>query len=308
MIAEQSPVEAAAMQGVPGRPTVDSATGEAIRVFEGPDGRRLAYADTGGSGRPVLCLAGLTRNMRDFAPLHDHLAPGTRVIRLDSRGRGASERAADPNHEYAIPVETGDVLALIAHLGLERLRIVGTSRGGILGMAVAAGRPGLVEGLVLNDVGAVIEMRGLLRIFATLGRPPRGETFEDAAAELARQNAREFPDVPPARWLQHAHALYDDADGRPVLSYDPKLRTATAAALDMEAATITLWPLFEGLKAIPVLTLRGQFSDILSQSTLAEMAAWHPDFEGVEIPGRGHTPFLDEPAALEAIDRFLERT
>lgn len=276
--------------------------------FAAPDGRRLAYLDTGGPGPPVLCLAGLTRNGRDFDFLAEHLAPRYRVIRLDSRGRGRSDHAEDPLSEYTVPVESGDALALLDHLAIPKVTIIGTSRGGILGMAVAAGRPGLVEGLVLNDVGAVIEMRGLLRIFATLGRPPRGETFEDAAAELARQNAREFPDVPPARWLQHAHALYDDADGRPVLSYDPKLRTATAAALDMEAATITLWPLFEGLKAIPVLTLRGQFSDILSQSTLAEMAAWHPDFEGVEIPGRGHTPFLDEPAALEAIDRFLERT
>lgn len=275
-----------------------------MRYFEAPDGRRLAYRDSGGTGAPVLCLAGLTRNSRDFDALACHLAPRHRVIRLDSRGRGASDHAADPATEYTVPVETGDALALLSRLGLDRVAVIGTSRGGILGMAMAAGQPGLVRALVLNDVGAVIEMRGLLHILARLDRAPEDPDFESAARRLAEENAAAFPDVPLARWRIHARAIFDEVEGRPRLAHDPRLRTA-AAAVDDDAATISLWPLFEGIGATPVLVIRGETSDILSRETVAAMAAHHPGLWRVEIPGRGHAPFLDEPGALAAIDPFL---
>ena len=275
-----------------------------IRHFEAPDGRRLAYRDSEGEGPPVLCLAGLTRNSRDFDALAAHLAPRHRVIRLDSRGRGASEHAEDPVSEYSVPVETGDALALLAHLGIARVGVIGTSRGGVLGMALASAQPGLVGALVLNDVGAVIDMRGLLHILARLGRPPRDPDFESAARRLAAENADAFPDVPLARWRIHARAMFDDEDGRPRLSHDPQLRAA-AAAVDDKATTISLWPLFEALGETPVLVIRGANSDILSRQTVEAMAAHHPGLDSIEIAGRGHAPFLDEPEALGAIDLFL---
>lgn len=277
-----------------------------IREFSAPDGRRLAYTDTGGTGAPVLCLAGLTRNHRDFDRLGAHLAPRYRVIRLDSRGRGMSGWAIEPLSEYIVPVETGDVIALLRHLTLGPVTVIGTSRGGILGMALASGLPGAVRALVLNDVGAVIDARGLLRIYATLGREPRAATFEEAGRALMAENARGFPDVPAARWVEHARALYrEDETGRPRLSYDPRLRSAVGVALEGVDGEVSLWPMFDSLLELPVLVLRGENSDILSPKTVAQMAARHPGLVHVEIPGRGHAPFLDEPEALAAIDAFL---
>ncbi len=274
--------------------------------FHAKDGRRLAYRDSGGDGRPILCLGGLTRNGRDFDCVCARLGGRFRVLRLDSRGRGGSERAEDPLAEYAVPTEAADAMALLDHLGIARTAIIGTSRGGILGMSIAAGRPGLVSALVLNDVGAVIEMGGLLRIMVGLGRPPRAASFEAAGEALRQENARGFPDVPLERWIEHAHAIYDDDHGRPVLAYDPKLRFAVGAAIEGQTDRLSLWPLFEALDAVPILVLRGENSDILTRDTVAAMRAHRPDIQCVEVAGRGHAPFLDEPEAIAAIEAFLE--
>ncbi|MEO0822148.1 MAG: alpha/beta hydrolase [Pseudomonadota bacterium] len=273
-------------------------------TFAAADGRRLAFADEG-EGPAVLCLAGLTRNMHDFDHVAAHLAERYRVIRLDSRGRGRSEHAQDPIAEYSVPVEAGDVLALIAHLGLHRVSIIGTSRGGILGMALAAGNPGLVDALVLNDIGAMIEMKGLLRILAGLGRAPEDASFEAAAERLAAEHAADFPGVPVARWLVHARAVYRDEAGRPALSYDPHLRAAAAAAMDLETGFVDLWPLFRAIGEVPVLLIRGANSDLLSAKTAEAMAAENPRLSAVTVADRAHVPFLDEPPAVAAIDAFL---
>lgn len=278
-----------------------------LHHFHAPDGRRLAYAEDGEPGAPViLCLAGLTRNHRDFGDLAAHLAPRYRVLRLDSRGRGGSERAEHPQAEYTVPVEAGDAIALLDHLAIDRVALIGTSRGGVLSMAIAGGGPERISAVVLNDVGAVVEGRGLLRILATLGRPPSGRTFEEAAAALRATNGAAFPTVSDAEWLRHAHRLYDDDGGRPILSYDPRLRLAVAGAIDSGEPSVTLWPLFDALKALPVLAIRGGHSDILTAETLTAMAAHHPGLAALTLPDRGHAPFLNEPPALEAIDAFLD--
>ena len=157
------------------------------RYFGAPDGRRLAYQDTGGAGPVVLCLAGLTRNARDFAGLAAHLAPRYRVLRLDARGRGLSEWAGDPVAEYTVPVEAGDALALLDHLEVPRAAIIGTSRGGLQGMMIGATAPGRVSCLVLNDIGPVIEPRGLDNIMGYLGIEPEAASFEARAAALGRR-------------------------------------------------------------------------------------------------------------------------
>jgi pimeloyl-ACP methyl ester carboxylesterase len=276
-----------------------------IEHFAAPDGRRLAYRDSGGDGAPILCLAGLTRNGRDFDALAAHLAPRYRVIRLDARGRGESERAEVPEQEYTVPVETGDALALLGHLGLGSAAVIGTSRGGITGMSMAAGAPGSVAALVLNDIGAEVGVRGLRRILSGLGRAPEDADFDAAAERLFAENRGHFPSVPFERWQRHARAIHDDdGTGRPCLAYDPELRV-TGAGLDESAATVDLWPLFDAVGQVPVLVIRGENSDILSRATVAAMAARHPGLALSEVPGRGHAPFLDEPEAVRAIDRFL---
>jgi pimeloyl-ACP methyl ester carboxylesterase len=272
-----------------------------------PDGRRLAYADEG-QGPAVLCLAGLSRNLRDFAHIPAQL-PGFRVIRLSSRGRGGSDHAEDPMAEYQIPVELGDAIALLDHLGLAGVGVLGTSRGGILGMAMAAARPDLIASLALNDVGAAIEVAGLLRIAGYVGKPPEAKTFAEAAETMRAAHADDFPGVPLARWEGHARAVFDQGPGgAPILSYDPALAAATLGALDPAQAQIDLGPLFAASLGIPVLAIRGARSDVLSAETLAAMAAQHPDFTALTIADRGHAPFLDEPEAAAALRAHFERT
>ncbi|MHA1527591.1 MAG: alpha/beta fold hydrolase [Alphaproteobacteria bacterium] len=275
------------------------------RHFEAPDGRRLAYQDTGGAGPVALCLAGLTRNARDFAGLAAHLAPLYRVLRLDSRGRGMSEWADDPVGEYTVPVEAGDALALLDHLEVPRAAIVGTSRGGVLGMVIGTLAPARMSCLVLNDIGPVIEPQGLAYIMSYLGIEPEAARFREAAAALEKSMGAAFPDLSALQWLGFARTIYRDEGGRPRLSYDARLRDAVEAAL--AGAPADLWALFDALEGVPILTIRGENSDIMSAETLAEMARRRPDMAHVTVTNRGHAPFLDEPAAVAAIDEFLER-
>jgi pimeloyl-ACP methyl ester carboxylesterase len=275
------------------------------RYFAAPDGRRLAYQDTEGTGPVVLCLAGLTRNARDFAGLAAHLAPLYRVLRLDARGRGMSEWADDPVAEYTVPVEAGDALALLDHLEVPRAAIIGTSRGGLLGMVIGATAPGRVNCLVLNDFGPVIESRGLDNIMGYLGVEPEGESFETMAVVLERAMGADFPGLSSRQWEGFARTIYRDEGGRPRLSYDARLRDAVEAAL--AGAPADLWVLFDALAGLAILTIRGGNSDILSAETLAEMARRRPDMAHVTVGNRGHAPFLDEPAAAAAIDEFLQR-
>ncbi|MEM9146782.1 MAG: alpha/beta hydrolase [Pseudomonadota bacterium] len=277
-----------------------------MQHFRAADGRMLSFRDSGGQGPVVLCLAGLTRNARDFDSLAERLAPHRRVVRMNARGRGGSDWAKDPLAEYTIAVELGDVMALIAHLGVTRLAVIGTSRGGILGMALAAAMPGVLSGLVLNDVGAQIETKGLLAIMDYLGHPPDAPDFDAAAAALAERNAAQFPGVPLARWVRHARAIYDDRDGRPVLAYDPALRQAVGATLDPSLPHVDLWLMLDALATMPVLLIRGANSDILSAETAERMQARLPLLTRSEIADRGHAPFLDEPSAIKAIEGFLE--
>ncbi len=252
-----------------------------------------------------LCLAGLTRNARDFAGLAAHLAPRHRVLRLDSRGRGLSEWAGDPIAEYTVLIEARDVLALLDHLEVPRAAVIGTSRGGILGMGIGATAPGRLNCLVLNDIGPVVEPRGLDNIMGYLGLEPEAGSFEAAAAGLERAMGVAFPDLSTLRWLGFARTIYRDEGGRPRLSYDARLRQAVETA--MQGAPADLWPYFDALAELPILTIRGANSDILSAATLDEMARRRPDMASVTVARRGHVPFLDEAEAVAAIDDFLER-
>jgi pimeloyl-ACP methyl ester carboxylesterase len=283
------------------------------RFFEAPDGRRLAYQDTGqdtGHDPPViLCLPGLTRNARDFARLALHLASRYRVLRLDPRGRGLSEWAEDPLAEYTVPVEAHDALALLDHLEIPQASIIGTSRGGVLGLIIGATAPVRMSCLVLNDIGPVVEPQGLAGIMGFLGIQPQAVNFEAAAAALKRTMGAAFPDLSPRQWLGFARTIYRDEDGRPRLSYDPRLREAVELAMHVaaQAGQQDLWGIFDALAEVPILTIRGANSDILSAETLTGMARRRPDMAHVTLANRGHVPFLDEPQALTAIDDFLER-
>ena len=269
------------------------------QFFTTPDGARLAYADHG-TGLPLLCLAGLTRSMADFDYLMPHLPP-LRVIRMDYRGRGASDwTGADT---YTVPQEAKDALALMDHLGIDRFAILGTSRGGLIGMLLAAMAKPRLLGLCLNDVGPVIDPVGLDRIFAYVGRDPAQKNHA-ALAEAYANFLPGFANVPPGRWLSEAqnHAL--ETAGGLKIPYDPALRDAFLKAFD--GPPVDLWPLFDALAGLPVALIRGDNSDLLSPDTANEMRRRRPDMIFASVSDRAHIPFLDEPESLTALRAFLK--
>ena len=266
--------------------------------FTAADGARLFYTDEG-HGVALLCLAGLTRNHSDFDYMAPHLPP-LRLIRLDYRGRGQSDWTGAES--YTVPQEAADVLALLDHLGLESAAILGTSRGGMVGMYLAATAPERVRGLVLNDVGPVLEPLGLERIKAYIGFRPASRSH--AAAAVALEHAAEgFANVPASRWMEEAQRHFIETDQGLDINYDPALRKAFLAALDGPAPD--LWPLFDACCTKPLALIRGANSDLLTQASADEMAARCPAMICEEVPDRGHIPFLDEPESLRAINRFL---
>lgn len=272
--------------------------------FKTSDGIRLHYEESG-TGTPLLCLAGLTRNGRDFSLLAPHMADA-RLITLDARGRGQSDH--DPNHaNYTILRETQDGVELLDHLALDRVVVLGTSRGGMIAMTLATLQPDRLAGVILNDVGPVIEPTGLARIMDYVGVAPTSKTYDEAATVLKAVMEPHFPGVPLEIWRIQAENQYQETPDGLALRYDPALRTAL-----MEQATAgpvpDLWPFFEALQGIPTGVLRGANSDILSHATLKQMQARHPGLITAEIPDRGHVPFLDEPQSLTVIRKILDQT
>lgn len=267
------------------------------------DGVRLAYHETG-AGVPLLCLPGLTRNMDDFEPVAEHFADRARVIRMDFRGRGASGNA-DPA-TYQVPQEARDVQALMDHLGLDRAAILGTSRGGLVAMMLAATAKDRLAAVILNDVGPEIMPEGLAGIMDYIGRPPVFRSHAEAAAAFPALFGDVFHGVPDATWAAFARRLYREEGGRLHLRYDPRLREAVAPAFAPDAVQPDLWPLFDAMEGLPLGLIRGAGSNILSAETAAEMRRRRPDMVFAELPDRGHVPFLDEPASQAVIHAVLD--
>ncbi|MBN2630990.1 MAG: alpha/beta fold hydrolase [Rhodobacteraceae bacterium] len=271
-----------------------------MQTFRAEDGAKLAFRDEG-EGLPLLALAGLSRDGRDFDYLARHLPPDVRLIRLDSRGRGGSDWTGPAT--YTVAQEAKDAIALLDHLGLDRAAIIGSSRGGLLGLVIAATQKHRLLGLCLNDVGPVLERDGLLRIGAYVGMEPTVPTLSEVADRM--QHAMPgFFHVPSLRWQEETVRHYVQLDDHVGLTYDPALRVALDAA--MVDPLPEVWPLFEACEGLPLAVIRGANSDVLSHQTFAEMCRRRPDICGVEVPERGHIPFLDEPLALECIHHWLE--
>ncbi|HMQ41491.1 MAG TPA: alpha/beta hydrolase [Paracoccus sp. (in: a-proteobacteria)] len=269
------------------------------QFFTADDGAKLAYSDEG-EGLPVLCLAGLTRNMADF----DHVAPhlsGVRMIRMDYRGRGQSDYTGAAT--YTVPQEAKDALALLDHLGVKKAAVLGTSRGGLIGLFLAAVAKDRLLGLCLNDVGPHIEREGLERIKDYVGRNPNAKTHETVAERMAALSPG-FANVPEGRWLSDARKFYDETPEGLRIKYDLALREAFLAAFEGEAPD--LWPLWEATAGLPVAVIRGANSDLLGREAYAEMQRRRPDGIYTEVPDRAHVPWLDEAESLTAIGAWID--
>lgn len=270
------------------------------QFFNAPDGTKLAYQDEG-AGVPILCLSGLTRNARDFDYVTPHLM-GCRVIRPDYRGRGQSDWAEYST--YTVPVEAGDVLALMDHLGLERAAILGTSRGGLIAMMLAATAKDRLLGVCLNDIGPVVNMEGRKFIMTYLGKRPPQKTFEEAA-QVRAKHLHDFPNVPMSRWMEEVKNHYIQDDKGLNITYDPALRSIVAET-NMVEPQPDLWPWFDAMEGLPLALIRGANSDLLAADIAAEMRRRRPDMFYANVPDRGHVPFLDEAESLDVIHKFLE--
>lgn len=276
--------------------------------FDTADGLSLYYEIHGNrDGLPLICLPGLTRDGQDFRYALPHLGD-YRVILLDLRGRGRSDYAEDPM-TYNVLTEAADVVALMDHLGLARAAILGTSRGGLVAMALAGTARDRLSAVILNDVGPDIAEPGLKRIFDYLGRRPSGKTHAQAAKGLEFGLGAAFPGLPRARWLEEAQTFYTETPDGLELRYDARLRDAflaQAEAIAQMEEKPSLWPWFLAFEGLPVGVIRGAHSDILSAKTYAEMQDRLPSLQAVELPDRGHIPFLDEAPALALIHAVLK--
>jgi pimeloyl-ACP methyl ester carboxylesterase len=265
------------------------------------------YAAAAGPAKlPVIAIHGLTRNSADFGAIAPLIAQsGRRVLAIDVRGRGQSDRAPDPM-TYQPLNYAHDVLALMDQAGIARAVFLGTSMGGLITMALTAIRSKVVAAAILNDIGPEVAKEGLARIAAYSGQPVDTPGWAEAAAYVKSINAVAFPHYTDADWDAFARRTFKiGTEGSPVLDYDPDIAVPIRAA-GASALVPNLWPMFRRLaKARPVLLVRGQNSDLLSEAIAAKMQKRAPKMDYVEVPGVGHAPMLDEPEAKAAIFPFL---
>jgi pimeloyl-ACP methyl ester carboxylesterase len=291
---------------------MDISTGFSDFFYSAPDGLKLharVYGEESSIGLPVICLAGLTRNARDFHDLALLLSRDAqwprKVVAFDYRGRGQS--AYDPNWKnYDLVVEAGDIVAGLTALGIEHGAFIGTSRGGLIIHVLAAMRPAALKAVVLNDIGPVVEGEGLAHISAYLQRAPKPKDLADAIAIQKAVHARAFSALSDNDWERFIRAIYREQDGVPVPDFDPALLNIVKA-MDSTQPLPVLWPQFEGLSAIPMLVIRGVNSKLLSAVTLEEMARRHPDCKTVTVEGQGHAPLLETGDLPAIIAAFLSR-
>lgn len=280
------------------------------RFVTAPDGLKLhlrSYGPQRAPRLPVMCLAGLSRTAADFDVLARALAGDAAaprlVLALDYRGRGLSDYDPDPA-KYTVATELGDVIAVLTATQAAPAVVIGTSRGGLVAMALAAVQPGALAGVVLNDIGPVIEPPGLMRIKAYVGKLPEPRSYQEGADILRRLAEAQFPKLEPAHWLALARRGWREQNGRLVTTYDPAIMN-TLAAVTPDQPLPAMWPQFDAMRNLPLLVIRGANSDLLSTKTVAEMAARHPGMETIEVPDQGHAPLLEDAATIAAIVSFV---
>ncbi len=275
------------------------------RFYSAEDGLKLHMRDWPSRSRatPVVCLPGLARTAADFEALASRLAATRRVVALDYRGRGLSEW--DRNWKnYDLMAENADILSVLVAAEISEAIFVGTSRGGIHTMILTATGPTLIRAAVLNDIGPVLEAKGLARIRGYVGKLPAPNSWADATDLARRTMSAQFTGLSDADFEAYARLTFEEKDGRFATRYDPMLMK-TLDAYDLNSPLPTMWPQFEGLRDVPVLAIRGENSDLLSIETLDEMGRRHPRFQSFTVPGQGHAPLLLDVSSIDRIASFV---
>ena len=264
---------------------------------------RISYLEWGdpGNDRVLICAHGLTRCARDFDTLAAAMQDRYRVVCPDVAGRGGSDWLIDPML-YQLPQYLCDMVTLIARLDVEAVHWVGTSMGGLIGMALAAQPNTPVRRFVINDAGPVIAKVSLERIATYVGIAPTFPSI-DAADQYVRAISTTFGPHSHAQWrfLTEVVVRRND-DGSWRMHYDPKLAEPFRAL--MPEKDLELWPLWDAVRC-PTLALRGALSDLLTKETCAQMAERGPKAKVVEIPGVGHAPTLMHADQVAIVREFL---
>ncbi len=270
------------------------------------DGLRLhvrAYGARASAALPVVCLPGLARSAADFESLAATLSSNRQVLAVDYRGRGKSDYDHNPAN-YNLQVELADVLAVLTAFGIGPAVFIGTSRGGILTMLLAVARPTAIAGCVLNDIGPVIELGGVMRIKSYVGKLPQPASFREAADVLQQRFGSHFPKWSDADWLAFAHRTFKEANGRIVADYDIKLATILDG-ITPERPLPPLWKEFDALARVPVMVVRGANSDILSEATVDALRARRRSLDVLEVADEGHAPRLSDPQTAGRIAAII---
>ncbi|HEY9318938.1 pimeloyl-ACP methyl ester carboxylesterase [Achromobacter deleyi] len=287
---------------------------------------RMAYWEWGdpANDRVLVCVHGLTRSGRDFDALARRLAGQYRVVCPDVVGRGRSDWLANPAF-YTVPQYVSDMVTLIARLRPARLAWVGTSMGGLVGLALSGAAafasalqlmrphagmlpPGQgirLDKLVLNDVGPRLETGALSRIGQYVGEPGEFATFEEAVATM-RANSGTFGPHTDAQWADLAQYLYPEYGGKWVKHYDLALAQPLAAQTpeELAAGEQILWRSYDAVTC-PMLIVRGALSDLLTPATVEEMLKRNPRAQALEVPGVGHAPTLIADSQVDPVAAFL---
>jgi len=274
------------------------------------DGLRLHAREWGepSRARALVCLPGLARTAEDFDALARAVAsgqagPSRRVVAIDYRGRGLSER--DRNwRNYDMRVENADILAVLTAFEIGEAAFLGTSRGGLHIMMLAATRPAAIGCAILNDIGPVIELRGLARIRRYVGKLPTPTSWSDAVDLCRKVMSAQFTALSDHEWETYARLTFSEENGAFVPRYDPRLANVLGE-IDLGAPLPTLWPQFEGLRRRPLMILRGEHSDLLSPDTFVAMGERHPDCRSLTVAGQGHAPLLMDAPTIARICDFL---
>ncbi len=276
------------------------------KYWESEDGLKLHYRDYPGDDAelPIICVPGLTRNVRDFEHLGDWLGGKRRIIMVNLRGRGESEYAKD-SASYNAKTYIADVVRLMDDIELPTAIFFGTSLGGIVTMIMASRHPERVAGALLNDIGPDVDQRGLDRIGENLGQGRSFETWAHAARDKAEDSGSIYPDYSLKEWIAFVKKLYRmNSSGRIKLDYDMKISEPFEGKGGGNEA---IWRALEALENVPTLILRGALSDLFSEATAQKMLDKLNKAELVTVPRVGHAPTLEEQASLDAIAALLQR-
>jgi pimeloyl-ACP methyl ester carboxylesterase len=264
------------------------------------------YGSRHASAHSVVCLPGLARTAADFHPLATALAADPAnprlVLALDYRGHGQSQYDRSHNN-YTIRVALADLSAVLAALEITSAIFVGTSFGGVLAMMLAALPPIAVTGVILNDIGPVLEPAGLMRIKSYVGKLPIARNFKEGAEILRWLFEAQFTKLSPDDWIAFAQRTWREDHGALVPTHDPKLARALRG-LSLESLP-TLWDQFDALARIPLMAIRGANSDMLASTTLNAMLARRGELEVIIVPDQGHAPLLAEAKVILRIAAFI---